>query len=133
MKNALLILVLILTAMFFAGCEKDEEIPPEINFKTGSGYTLSDAIVSPDTSLTVGVIVEKKEDDLKKYNVSVAYDGSATTTTVEEFTIPDSQYSHYEKDVTFSVRSIAGTEQYFFTVTDSDGNIAQLTLTLTVQ
>ncbi len=117
----------------YTGCDKEAEIPPEIEFITGAGYTASDTAVAPGTSLTVGISVKKTEDDLKKYNVSVAYDGASSTNTVQDYIIPAAAESHYEKDVTFSVRNMAGSEKYFFTITDSDGNIAQLSLTATVQ
>lgn len=118
---------------FYSGCEKEPEIPPTMVFKTATDYISNDVTVSVDTMLKVGIIADKTEDDLKLYNVSVAYDGTSTTSTVEDFTIPHSEITHYEKDVTLNVRNTAGTEKYFFTITDVDGNIVQLTLTTMVE
>ncbi len=134
MRPLILSIVFCSLVIFYSGCEKEkeEEIPPEISFKTGATYTSSDVTVAPGSSVTVGIVVVKVEDDLKSYNVSVAYDGATTTTTIQDFTIPDAEKEHYEKDVTFSVRNMVGTEKYYFTITDSDGNIAQLSLTITV-
>jgi hypothetical protein len=133
MKKFKNLLLFILPVLFLAGCEKEEEIPPDIEFKTGGVYTSADVSVAPDSSLTVGIIAINKEDDLKAYNVSVAYDGAGTTTTVQDFTIPESEKDRYEKDVTFTVRDQAGSEKYYFTITDSDGNIAQLSIMVTVE
>lgn len=134
MKAIKFLLLFLLPVPLYLGCEeKEAEIPPDISFKTGSGYISTDVTVAPDSSLTVGIIAVNREDDLKTYNVSVAYDGASTTTTVENFTIPDSDKDRYEKDVTFKVRDQAGTEKYYFTITDSDGNIAQLSITVTVE
>ena len=134
MKFLKFLFLFILTVLVYVGCEKEEaEIPPDISFKTGNGYTSTDVSVTPDSSLTVGIIAVNREDDLKTYNVSVAYDGASTTTTVQDFTIPDSDKDRYEKDVTFKVRDQAGTEKYYFTITDSDGNIAQLSVLVTVE
>ena len=134
MKTIKFLLVLMLPVPFYFGCEeKEAEIPPDISFKTGSGYTSADVTVAPDSSLTVGIIAINREDDLKTYNVSVAYDGATTTTTIENFTISESEKDRYEKDVTFKVRDQAGTEKYYFTITDSDGNIAQLSIMVTVE
>jgi hypothetical protein len=132
-KASILLIALVAGILISGGCEKEEEIPPKLEFKTGEGYTSSDVTVEPGAELTVGIVATKTEDDLKTYNVSVAYDGSTTTTTVQNFTIPESEQSGYEKDVTFNARDVAGSEEYFFTITDKDGNIVQLTLTVTVK
>ena len=134
MKTIKFLLLFSLPVIFYFGCETEEaEIPPDISFKTGSGYTSTDVNVMPDSTLTVGIIAINREDDLKTYNVSVAYDGASTTNTIQDFSIPESDKNRYEKDVAFRVRNQAGTEKYYFTITDSDGNIAQLSITVTVE
>jgi hypothetical protein len=80
----------------------------------------------------VGVIGTKKEDDMKTFNISYAYDGAKTTTTKETFSLSGSEAKNYEKDYTFSVRNQVGIEDWYFVITDRDGNIAKLTLTITV-
>jgi hypothetical protein len=114
-------------------CDKEPEIPPTLELKTGTVFTSQDAVVSRDSTLTVGIIATKTEDDLKTYNVSVAYDGATTTASLQNYTIPANEKSLYEKDVTFTVRDLAGTEKYYFTITDVDGNIVQKILTFTVE
>lgn len=123
---SLLVLGLSLT---FAACKEDEREPPEVEFKTGSGYTFANATVGMNDSLLVGITATKTEDELATYNVSYAYDGATTTTTSQNFTATGDVYT---KDVTIVTRNVAGTERWVFTVTDRDGNIKSLEFTLTV-
>ncbi len=133
MKKWILPKVLFSVLILFFGCDKEPEIPPTLELKMGTVYTSQDATVAKDTTLTVGIIATKTEDDLKTYNVSVSYDGAASTSTIENFTISPGEKALYNKDVTFTVRDQAGTEKYYFTITDVDGNIVQKTLTFTVE
>jgi hypothetical protein len=110
----------------------DPHVPPAIEFKTGADYTSSDVTVAKGASIKVGVVGTKKEDDMKTFNISYAYDGATTTTTKETFTLTGSEAKNYDKDYTFTVRSQAGVEDWFFVITDRDGNIAKLKLTITV-
>jgi hypothetical protein len=114
-------------------CENEQETAATIEFKTGIGYVSQDATFSRGSSLTVGIIADKAENNLKKYNVSVSYDGASTTITVQNFTISSDENTHYEKDVTFTVRNQTGTEKYYFTILDVDGNIIQKMLTFTIE
>jgi len=133
MKKWIPSLLLAVLPVFTISCDKEPEIPPELQLKTGTGYTSQDATIAKDSTLTVGIIATKTEDDLKTYNVSVAFDGAATTTSIQNYPIPANEKSHYEKNVTFTVRNQAGTEKYYFTITDVDGNIVQEVLTFTVE
>jgi hypothetical protein len=128
---------LITYTVFFAAitllCSScDPHVPPAIEFKTGSNYTSSDTTVSAGTSITVGVRATKKEDDMKTYNISYAYDGATSTITKENFKLTGAEEKNYDKDYTFTVRSQPGIEDWFFVITDRDGNIAKLKLRLTV-
>jgi hypothetical protein len=126
----------LLPVVFFVlaiSCDKEAEIPPTLELKTGMGYTSQDATIAKDSTITVGIVATKTEDDLKTYNVSVAYDGASTTTSIQNYTIAAAEKSLYEKNVTFTVRDQAGTEKYYFTITDVDGNIVQKILTFTVE
>jgi hypothetical protein len=127
------ILIPLFLFLFFVGCEDEVEIPAKIELKTGLGFTYQDETVTKGSLITVGVVADKAENDLKKYNVSVSYDGALTTVTVSDFAISPIENTHYEKDVTFSVRSHSGTEKYYFTIADTDGNLIQKAITLTVE
>jgi hypothetical protein len=111
----------------------DPHVPPSIEFKTGGDYTSTDVTVAPGTELTVGIIAKKKEDDMKRYNISFAYDGASSTTTKESFNLSGDEEKNYDKDYTFAVRNTPGIEAWHFVITDRDGNIAKLSLTVTVQ
>jgi len=125
------LLVLFLTICI--GCENEKERAATIDFKTGNEYTYQDAVISKGSSLTVGVIAVRAENNLKTYNVSVSYDGVATTKTVKNFIISDNENSLFDKDVNFTVRNQEGIEKYYFTIVDADGNIVQKNLTFTVE
>lgn len=131
--NAIAVLCFLLLglSLTFTACKEDEREPPEVEFKTGSGYTFANATVGQGDSLMVGITATKTEDELMSYNVSYAYDGATTTTTSQNFSIPDG-VDTYDKDVTIVTRSQAGSERWVFTVTDRDGNITTKEFTLTV-
>jgi hypothetical protein len=124
---------LLLFLMFFSSCENEQEPAASIEFKTGSGYTSQDATISRESSITVGIVVDKAENNLKAYNVSVSYDGASTTITVQDFTISSDENIHYDKDVNVTVRNQAGIEKYYFTIVDVDGNVVQKMLTFRIE
>jgi hypothetical protein len=124
---------LLLFLLFCISCEKEQEPAASLEFKTGTGYTSQDAAISKGSSLTVGIIADKAENNLKAYNVSVSYDGASNTITVRNFTISSDENTHYDKDVSFTVRNQSGTERYYFTIVDVDGNLVQKMLTFTIE
>jgi hypothetical protein len=132
-KLSNLFLLSVIFAYVFTSCKKDAHISPNISFKAGGVYTSADETVETGVGITVGITADKVEDDMRTYNVSYSYDNATTTTTVQNFSLTGSEQQHYDKDVIFTTRDQAGTEKYFFTITDKDGNIAQKELTLTVQ
>ena len=127
------LLVLTVFTISILSCKKDKHIPPVMNFKTVAGYTSANVVTGMDSTIKVGILADKVEDDMISYNVSYSYDGASTTVTYLNFTLAGSEQQHYDKDVTFTTRSVAGTERWTFTITDRDGNIAQKQIVLTVQ
>jgi hypothetical protein len=130
MRSIKIIAFAVVVAFSILSC--DPHVPPSIEFKTGGNYTSADATVAVGSSITVGIIAKKKEDDMKRYNISYAFDGATATTTKETFSLSGAEVTNYEKDYTFTVRNQAGTEDWFFVITDRDGNIAKLKLHLTI-
>jgi hypothetical protein len=127
-------IVFALFTTIFISCEKDEHIPPTLEFKSGSGYTFSDMdSVGQNASVKVGVMAHKTEDELKTFNVSVAYDNASTTTTKQNTTLTSSQEEEFETDYTITTRAQAGVEKWSFTITDRDGNVTTKTITLNVK
>jgi len=128
--NSIITLCCLVAIIILNSC--DPHTPPSIVFKTGANYTSEDITVAQGAAVTVGIIAKKREDDMTRYNISYAYDGATATTTKESFTLTGVEQKNYEKDFTFNVRNQAGTEKWSFVITDRDGNIAKLSLTLTV-
>jgi hypothetical protein len=132
MLNTIKFHLLAIAIFALTSCERDEHKPPHVSLKTGSDYTSTDVTVTKGAALKVGMVADKVEDDMKTYNVSYAYDGATTTTTAETFTLTSAEATHYEKDYTITTRNQAGTEMWYFTITDRDGNIAKLSIKITV-
>jgi hypothetical protein len=118
-----------------ASCKKkkDAHVPPDVTFKTSTGYIFSDATLPKGDTILVGITATKTEDDLKSYNASYAYDGASTTTTFFNYYLQSSEYLSYSKDLQLVMRNQAGSEKWVFSIVDRDGNITQKTLTFTVQ
>jgi hypothetical protein len=116
----------------FSSCKKDAHVPPKMSFKTTTGYTSADATAAKTAAITVGITADKTEDDLSTYNVSVSYDGGASSTKFNG-NIDNSSNTHFEKDFSFATRDQAGSEKWTFTITDRDGNITTQSITITVQ
>ena len=130
-RNLILSFALVLLLIALNHCDPGRK--PNIAFKTGAGYTSSDATVGKQDTLLVGITASKaeKEDVLKKFNESVSYDGASSTSVYSE-DLSGAQGDNYSKDLQIITRNQAGSEKYFFTVTNRDGIIGQVSLTLTV-
>jgi len=131
-KKRILFLVLAFCIISFS-CEKDEMIPPTIEFTTGNGYTSADSHIPPDTDFKIGVTAKRTEenDDLKTFVVTVSYNG-ATDSTIDNVTIPSAQGGEFMKDYNLTTRNATGTEKYSFTVTNRDGLITTKVITISV-
>ncbi len=116
-----------------SSCKKDAGTLPDIFFKTGTGYTSANATFARNTSFKVGINAAKteKEDVLKTFNISVSFDGGASSTIYLE-TLTAAQGDNYTYDLTRLTRNQAGTEKYTFTITNRDGLINSITLMITV-
>jgi hypothetical protein len=125
------LVAVISVAAVLAACkkEKDPRVPPSMSFKTGTGYTSANDTVGLQDTLLIGVIIDKTEDPLIALNVSVAYDGAASTTVHNQ----DLSGDHVEYDQQVITRDQSGSENWIFSVTDRDGNITTKNIVLTVQ
>ncbi len=112
---------------------KDAHVPPDLAFKTTAGYTSSDATILNGDSILVGVVITKKEDDLRTLNISYAYDGASTSVSHLTYSMTAAEYTGFNHDYYLVTRNQTGTEKWIFTVTDRDGNLTQKSITLTVQ
>ncbi|AVR45414.1 hypothetical protein C7S20_09095 [Christiangramia fulva] len=135
MKYALKAALLLFLTINLSSCEKDEGIPPELNFKTGAGYTSSDATLASGTVLKVGIEADRTEDkdNLKVFNVSKSIDGG-TPETVLNKSLTDDQGVHFEYDFTETLEGESGqVNVYTFTITNRDGITNQLELEITIE
>lgn len=113
--------------------KKDPRIPPDVSFKSASGFITGDCVLTKQDTVWVGINATKTEDDLKSYNVSYAFDGATSTTTFYNYYLNSNEYEHYSKDIQIITRNQAGSERWVFTILDRDGNITQKTINITVQ
>ena len=131
-KTQILGLITILTLLVVSSCkkEKDKQIPPNIAFKTSSGYTYDSGTFSMNDTLLVGITAEKTEDKdlLTRFVETQKYDAGSTTTLLNESFNQDT----YSKDMTIITRNVSGTEVYTFTIINRDGLTTTKTLTITV-
>ncbi|CAN5239551.1 hypothetical protein BH09BAC1_BH09BAC1_03580 [soil metagenome] len=136
MKNFhfLMLFVAFFAAASLSSCEKDEGTLPAISFKTGAGYTAADVTVAAGDTFKVGINAAKTEDKdvLKTFNISRKYD-AGTDATVYNVALTSAQGDNYSYDYDIITRTTAGTEKYTFTITNRDGLVNQVSLTVTVQ
>ncbi|MEZ4922617.1 MAG: hypothetical protein R2780_05535 [Crocinitomicaceae bacterium] len=124
-----------LTLSALTSCEKDEGKLPEIEFKTGTGYTYADATIAGGTTVKIGIEAKKEEnkDVLKKFDISESVNGG-TLTSIYNVDVPQAQEDEYEYDFTTTLDTTSGdTHKYTFTITNRDGLTNQVSLTLTIQ
>ena len=115
-------------------CEKDKGILPYISFKTTAGYTSADVTIARNTAFLVGIDAAKSEgnDILKTFDASVTFDAATTSTSFYSETLTAAQGDNYSKDLPRTTRNQAGKEKYTFTVTNKDGLVNSISLTVTV-
>lgn len=117
-----------------SSCEKDEGKLPNIAFKTGAGYVFADALLPKSTAITIGIDASKSEskDVLKKFNISRSVNGEAATTVYDQ-NLSGSDGDNFSYDYTTTLDTVVGqTNLYTFTVTNRDGLVNQVSLTVTV-
>ncbi len=117
-----------------ASCEIDKGKLPNIEFKTGSVYTSSDAAKAKNDSVWIGIVASKAEDKdvLTTFDASRSYDGAAAVSFSGK-TLSGIERDVYNDDILIVTRNQAGTEKYTFTVVNRDGIKNSVSLTLTVQ
>jgi hypothetical protein len=135
MKNIFSIFMLFSIIALFASCEKDEGKLPNISFKTGGVYTSASTTLLGGALLTVGINASKAEDKdvLKKFTISKSING-ATALVIFTEDLSGTQGDSYSHDYTEVLTNTSQeTDVYTFTVTNRDGLVNQVSLTITVQ
>jgi hypothetical protein len=133
MKKFIGAIIIICALISIQSCEKDAGKKPNIAFKTGAGYISADASLTGDSMMTIGITASKSEDKdvLKKFNISRSYNGKADSTLFEK-DLTGAEGDNFSYDLDTKVFKTSGTKaKYTFTVTNRDGLIGQISLTVT--
>lgn len=131
----ILTLVILLAITVFSSCEKDEGKLPNISFKTGGNYISADVTKPGGSTILIGIEASKAEDHdpLTKFNISKSVDGGAATTVFDK-DLSGSEGDNYSYDFTTTLDNVSGqTNEYTFTVTNRDGLMNRVSLTVTVE
>lgn len=128
------LIILVIIALVSCKKEEDQMIPPKLDFKTSSGYTSSDAVVTVNTEVLIGIEAEQGEegDFLNTFSVTHSFDGGPEVTD-STVVLDESEHDRFEEDINIITRNQAGNEKYTFTITNRDGLITSKSITLTVQ
>lgn len=127
MKNVkfkLLIGLLAVSALTFNSCTTDEPeaTKPKLNFLAGAGYTSTDGDIVSGSDFTVGLSASH-DSKIETLVITVSYDGGTQVAplncTLCDTTINENSFTI---DFTNAVENKPGTETWFFTIADKDGN-----------
>jgi hypothetical protein len=135
MKNFITSILLFSLFALFTSCEKDEGKLPNISFKTDAKYISADATIAGGTDILIGINASKSEsvDVLKKINISKSINGG-TATSVFDKDLTGTEGDTYAYDYATKLEKVVGqTNKYTFTVTNRDGLVNQVSVTVTIK
>lgn len=135
MRKTITVFAFFSVLLIFNACKKDEGLLPEISFKTGGSYISADANVAKGSNITMGITASKaeEEDVLKKFNISRSLNGGSATSVFSK-DLSGTEGDTYDYDYNTTLDTLAGqTYKYTFTVTNRDGLVNQVSLTVTTQ
>ncbi len=127
--------ILISGLFILSSCEKDEGKLPNIAFATASGYLTTDANVAKGSSFKIAITASKAEDKdvLKTFNLSKSINGAVNSTVLDK-SLSGSEEDQFTYEYSGVADTIVGQKtKYTFTVTNRDGLVNQVALTVTVQ
>lgn len=111
--------------ILMTSCKKDES-PPDISFMTNTGYITSNTTLTTGSGFTVGITASKHSEDCEDLTrLTVTRDNGATTAWDSLFT-----GSSVSRVFNFTAKPITGSEKFTFTVTDGNGNTAEVSFTV---
>lgn len=126
-------IIICFASTLLISCDKGKK--PNISFKAGSSYISGDASVTKKASFTIGIDASKSEseDVLKKFNISKSVNGGSDATIYSQ-DLSGSDGNNFSYDYTANMDTIVGQKNHYtFTVTNRDGLINQVDLTITVK
>ena len=135
MKKKYFNLIVFTVLSVISACEKDKGLLPNISFKTGTTYISKDTTLSAGTDFTIGINASKAEtvDVLKQFNLSKSVNGGVAVT---EYTksLTGTEGDSYSYDYFNTLENNPGqVNKYTFTVTNRDGLINQVSISITIQ
>ncbi|MFT4522919.1 MAG: hypothetical protein ACI8ZN_001871 [Bacteroidia bacterium] len=135
LKISLMVAFMAVGAFVMNGCDGTgtdpiEAAKPVLNFLAGAGYTSQDGNIPVGTDFKIGLSASH-ESKIKSLQITVSYDGGAQVTPVG-CTMCDSTLDSktLTTDFSWKVEAKVGSEKWFFTVADKDGNETTKTITL---
>jgi hypothetical protein len=123
-KFKLFIALITVSALTFNACTTEEPgaSKPKLNFLAGAGYTSADGDIVSGSEFTVGLNASH-DSKIESLVITVSYDGGTQVAPLN-CTLCDTTFNAetFEVDFTNMVENKPGTETWFFTVADKDGN-----------
>ena len=135
MKQLLKGITLFSIVSIITSCEEDQGLLPKISFKTGGNYISSDTTLAGASPILIGIDAAKSEevDVLKKFNISLSVNGT-TAIPLYNKDLSGSEGDKYTYDLPAVLDTIHGqADKFIFTVTNRDGLVNQVSLTVTIQ
>lgn len=124
-KINLLIATLILASLAIVTSCKKDKTPPTITFKGGTGYTSSDITIDQGATLTFGITAQSGSSKLQELKIVATSNNTPQT-------LLDSTFSADTFSNDFSIMfSSVGQSRLTFTITDKDGQTAEVALVVT--
>lgn len=132
MNGSIATICILLLIAAGTGCKKEQPDgyhAADITYRSDSGYTYHSDTVSVSDTLRIGVIITAGSYALRSFFVDVAYDGGAK---IRQDSLPvGSNPFTFDKQVI--TRDQPGTETWWFTVKEYNGDFTTRNLVLTVQ
>jgi len=126
-SNYFFAIVLMASVVFLTSCETDPTAtPPTLLFNASPGFTTGDVSVPVNSVLQIGIIASATSSNLSHF--SITQTANSQTTTLLDSTISAAQFS---QNFTITSAPVAGSVTLTFTVSQSDGESAALSITIT--
>jgi hypothetical protein len=138
MKKLTLILLVFITGslMLFTGCQDPEptEVKPTISFESGADYISADATLEASAEFMIGINADANENsgamltklEMVRHFVNLQTDQTVTWDTVINV-------STYSIDFLVTAFPLEGNETFIFTITDAEGETAEVSLDITTE
>jgi hypothetical protein len=130
-------IVLFSATIFISSCATDNttaDLPPTIEFVTGTGYISGDATLTVGSPFTIKVLAQANTTSTAKLE-TLKVSGISNNIVVFDttYSIPSAGQSTYSAAVSFTAMPTTGVMRIEFKVTDKDGQSATISLQITTE